>query len=138
MAYMGHPSTFQPMIDALREIKQHEDPTEAAALGERIVEMLSARVKEEPEGTGDLRADFARVRISPDVEILKGFYDGALENDACPELLNVIETVLSAAREALGRAPIRVVKTDVVPSYTPPWAKAASAQAVDQPKLDDD
>ncbi|MEO7032963.1 MAG: hypothetical protein ABI548_03925 [Polyangiaceae bacterium] len=117
MSYIGYVSTFQPMVDAIGTVHDPQDAESSHHLKLGVAQMLADRFREETEGDedGPFRVDFARARI---LGCLQGA-DGrkglerlrqiAVAQGACPDFVEAVDLVITAARAALAEAPAKVV-----------------------------
>ncbi|MEI9937266.1 MAG: hypothetical protein WDO69_08565 [Pseudomonadota bacterium] len=150
MSYMGFPSTFKPMVDAIGMVPDPRDPESSRNLKLAVAQLLTDRFREETEGgeDGPFRIDFARARI---LGCLQGA-DGrkglerlrhvAVAQGACADFVEAVDLVIVAARAALGAAPARVmpkVEAEKPDARHADWtrAKVPNPDLVELPDLSD-
>jgi hypothetical protein len=122
--YLNHPSTFDLIITAIASMADPRDLDQVAATVETVNQMLTDRAREETDGEGALRVDFAFERISGSIANLRLLKRRALKAGASPEFLAVIDKVLAEAERARDAAPRRQPRAADAGPRAADWATA--------------
>jgi hypothetical protein len=103
--------TFDPSTDEIRAANIH-DPQSVAGCIDRVRHGLSTRFPEERENSREYRLYYAHLRIAGSIRTLNSTRESAVDHEAPPEFIALIDEVLAEAHRALAVAP--------VPSREPP------------------
>lgn len=120
----GYASTFDPIITVVASTADPRDPDQIASTVTKVNEMLANRVREETEGEGALRVDFAFDRISGSLTQAHLLRRRAVKVGALPEFLAIIDHVIAEAEAAREAAPRRPSQTADAGPRSADWATA--------------
>ncbi len=104
MGYRSFPSSFDVIIARLRKIDIRDADAVACGIVD-VHQMLSERIREETEGTGDLSPRWARLRIEGSVQELRRLEQQASGHRAPPEFVALVREVRDQAQSAWERTP---------------------------------
>ncbi len=104
MAYRNYPSSFDPIIEYLKRV-DFSNPLAVAAAIVAVRLMLTERIREEIDGTGDLARRFAKQRIGGSLQELRRLDFQARGHHAPDEFVAVIGEVIAEAQRAWELAP---------------------------------
>ncbi|MBI3202037.1 MAG: hypothetical protein HYZ29_10880 [Myxococcales bacterium] len=130
--YLHYPSTFDPIHHSLACVADPRDPGQVTVITSAVLQMLAERVREETEGEGELRRDFAHERIAGSLDDLRLLRRRALKAGALPEFIALIDRVIGEADAACAVAPRRVATSvDAGPRHAD-WATVEVEDAQSQ------
>lgn len=116
--------SFDSMTDQIRAANIH-DPQSVQACIESVRHALTVRFPEERENSRDYRLYYAHLRIAGSIRTLNSTRESAVDHEAPPEFIGLIDEVLAEAHRALAVAP---VPSREPPAPPPPadWVRTAA------------
>lgn len=103
MAYRGHTSTFDAIIDALAAVDSNDERAMKNIISE-VGQMLSTRPREELGGVNGKVGHFAHLRINGSIARLYGLRERAIASGLPAHFVRLIEHVLGEAKVAYDAA----------------------------------
>jgi hypothetical protein len=126
VSYQGFPSSFAGIIAVIQSVQDPASIRHSLEVAKRVEHLFESRFREEdpaaPNRPKGYRIDFARERLAGAITELEVTRRKAVVAGACRDLLEVIDTVLAAARAARSAAPERRRESSAVGATPAAWA----------------
>lgn len=116
--------SFDDSVDRIRATNIHDAQAVADCIV-RVREDLTTRFPEERENSRDYRLYYAHLRIAGSIRNLNSTRESAVDHEAPPDFIGLIDEVLAEAHRALAGAP---VPSREPPAPPPPadWVRTAA------------